>query len=266
MAKQRMVDSKFWSDPWVVDELNPLDRYLFLYLLTNEKTSIAGIYEMSLRTMANESGIDKEELLRMMQRLESRVVFKNGWVVLRKFIKHQNYKSPKIKTGIVEVLSGCPRELLQYVEIPDDLEIPFDTVYIPPEAISHSNSNTNTNTNLNTNTNPNTNTAAPGDDKKSVQKKSDPEIDEMFAVWADVVGFEIKTGREKNRRACSNLLKSYGKDKLTQLIQGVAKSLDDRYAPRISDFSSLQTKLNDLLVWGRKKGITNGQRGVDLTQ
>ena len=106
---------------------------------------------------------------------------------------------------------------------------------------------------------------APDDGEKSVHKKPDPEIDEMFKVWADIVGLEIKTGREKNRRACSNLLRSYGKDKLTQLIHGVAKSLDDRYAPRISDFASLQTKLNDLLIWGRKKGIVNGQRAVDLT-
>ena len=65
MSKKRYFDTKFWSDTWIVDTLNPLDRYLYMYLILNEKTNIAGVYELPLRTMANEVGLDKEEVIRM---------------------------------------------------------------------------------------------------------------------------------------------------------------------------------------------------------
>lgn len=89
-------------------------------------------------------------------------------------------------------------------------------------------------------------------------------INEMFDCWKEICGYDITSNRQKNRNACSNLLKKHGADKLTQLIRGVALSQDDQYAPRISDFAGLQSKLNDLLVWGRRKGAKRGQ-AVDLT-
>src|SRR6185369_4096429 len=64
VAKQRFVNTKFWSDKWVRQKLNPLDRYLFLYFLTNEHTNICGMYELPIETMAFESGLDKEDLMR----------------------------------------------------------------------------------------------------------------------------------------------------------------------------------------------------------
>ena len=121
MSKQRMVNTHFWSDPWVVDELNPLDRYLFLYFLTNDKNNLAGVYEISLRTISNETGLEKEQVQKMLTRLESRVMYVNGWIVLRKAIKHQNYGNIKIKTAILSALTAAPEDVLQYMEMPVEL-------------------------------------------------------------------------------------------------------------------------------------------------
>lgn len=118
VSKKRQLDTSFWSDPWVVDSLNPLDRYLFLYLITNERTNIAGAYEISLRTIANETGIDKDEVVRMMAKMESRVIYADGWIILRKAIKNQNYKNPQISTGIIEILKHVPRSIFHYIYFP----------------------------------------------------------------------------------------------------------------------------------------------------
>lgn len=123
MSKQRMINTSFWSDPWVVDTLNPLDAHLFLYLMTNEHTTIAGVYEISLRTIANEIGIEKEEVGRMLRRLEPKVKYMDGWIVLRNGLRNQNYTSPKIKTGIQMVLERCPAELMDYIDWPKDFGI-----------------------------------------------------------------------------------------------------------------------------------------------
>lgn len=111
-----MINSKFWSDSFVVDKLNPLDRYLFLYFLTNEKTNLAGVYEIPLRTIANETGLDKEEILRMLERLVGKIEYKDGWVCLVNFVKHQNLNNRSIVKGIENELKEVPKDILSWVD------------------------------------------------------------------------------------------------------------------------------------------------------
>jgi hypothetical protein len=75
--------------------------------------------------------------------------------------------------------------------------------------------------------------------------------------WEQETGMPISSRVKANRYACKNLLTKHGREKVELLIKGVAQSQTDQYAPRIADFTQLQTKLNDLLVWGRQKGKTN---------
>lgn len=88
-------------------------------------------------------------------------------------------------------------------------------------------------------------------------KYGNQEINEMFEYWQDTVGYAIASRRQSNRNACKNLLAKYKSSGLRQLIDATAIAHTDQYAPRISDFASMQSKLNDLIAWGRKKGNTN---------
>lgn len=92
------------------------------------------------------------------------------------------------------------------------------------------------------------------------EKFGKPEINEAFEYWETTIGYPITGKRDANRRAAHNLIRKYDLAKLKQLIDGVKMANDDRYAPRISDFSSLQAKLNDLLLWGHKRN--NGKSGT----
>lgn len=114
MAKQRLINTKFWSDGFVVDQLNPLDRYLFLYLMTNEKTNVSGIYQIPLTVISRETGIDRETLPVMFRTLAPKVYYFQEWVILKNFVKNQNFESPKIKIGISNELSDIPKEVLEY--------------------------------------------------------------------------------------------------------------------------------------------------------
>lgn len=88
------------------------------------------------------------------------------------------------------------------------------------------------------------------------------EINEMFNYWQNRVGYEISGKRQANRNACNNLLKKHGADKVKRLIDGVSISQNDRYAPRIADFVQLQSKLSELMAWGKQQ--TKSIRGVQL--
>lgn len=125
MSKNRVVNTRFWNDSWVVDQLNPLDRYILLYLYTNDKTNISGIFELPMRIMSNETGLEPEELKRMLKRLEPKVYYRDGWVVITKMIKHQSYTNKKIFIGIHAELKKAPTELVKLLKPPKDFDMNF---------------------------------------------------------------------------------------------------------------------------------------------
>jgi hypothetical protein len=75
-------------------------------------------------------------------------------------------------------------------------------------------------------------------------------IQAMLDYWQSHVGMDVDS--VGNRKAVAALLRKLDEAKLKQLIDGVALAMDDKYAPRISDFISLKRKMNDLIVWGHK--------------
>ena len=124
MAKQRYIDTKFWSDSYVVS-INPLERYLFMYFLTNEHTNIAGIYELPIRVMAFESGLDESVLPAMLKKFQDdkKVYYIEEWIIICNFPKHQeSEKSPKIRDGIVNALNLLPSKIRFAM---DTLSIPY---------------------------------------------------------------------------------------------------------------------------------------------
>ncbi len=108
MAKQRYVNTRFWDDDFVID-LDPIEKLLFLYILTNPLTEIAGAYEITLKRMAFDTGIDKDMIQKILKRFEDagKVVYKDGWLLVVNFTKHQS-TNPKIEKGIETYLTRCP--------------------------------------------------------------------------------------------------------------------------------------------------------------
>ena len=55
MAVFRKVHVSFWSDSWI-SSLTVEQRYFYLYILTNEKTTQCGIYEITKKQIAFDTG------------------------------------------------------------------------------------------------------------------------------------------------------------------------------------------------------------------
>jgi hypothetical protein len=85
-----------------------------------------------------------------------------------------------------------------------------------------------------------------------------PELNEMFNYWQTKTGLPITAQAQANRRACSNLFNKYGAERLQRLIEGVALAQGDQYAPRIANFVQLQSKVDDLILWGKQKSTKKG--------
>ena len=117
MAKQRYIDTRFWHDSWVVN-LDPIERLVYLYLLTNDKTSICGVYEIPVRMIAFETGLDKEITEKILKRFEKekKIKYEGEWVAIKNFLKYQATHNPKIQAGINYELTHCPESLVNWIE------------------------------------------------------------------------------------------------------------------------------------------------------
>lgn len=113
-----MINTRFWNDNFVAS-LNPLERYLFLYFLTNEHTNIAGVYELPIRLMAFETKIRVDAIMRMMERLKGKVFYIDGWVYIKNFQKHQTTSSEKVQRGIEMEMARIPQEIRKQIAILD---------------------------------------------------------------------------------------------------------------------------------------------------
>ncbi len=70
MNVSRNIQSAFWTDDKVA-EFNTEDKIFFLYLLTNDHTKQVGVYKVSPRQMAYESGLSADVIERLMRRFEN---------------------------------------------------------------------------------------------------------------------------------------------------------------------------------------------------
>lgn len=98
--KRRYINTKFWNDSYVSD-LDPIEKLLFIYFLTNEHTNISGVYEVPLKVVALETGIDKTMIEKILPRLSEKVGYIGGMVVVKNFLKHQETKSEQTLKGIL---------------------------------------------------------------------------------------------------------------------------------------------------------------------
>jgi len=197
MAKSRMINTKFWDDNYTSD-LDPIEKLMFLYCLTNTSTNISGIYEIPLKKIANETGIDKDMVMKILKRFEkdNKVFFVDGWMGIKNFIKNQNQRSPKVKRGIEIELENAPKKITSLV-----FSKGIDT-------LSHS--NTNTNSNINTNL----------IKQNTISEETSQDIPEIIKAF-EVINPACSRfyGNKTQRTACQDLIDSYSFERVLSIIE-----------------------------------------------
>ena len=102
-SKLRSVNTRFWDDPFI-EELNPSEKLLFLYLLTNSLTNLLGIYEITIKRITFDTGLTRETILKALKGFESvgKVFYIDGFIVLPNFLKNQRLNPNMVKNAISE--------------------------------------------------------------------------------------------------------------------------------------------------------------------
>src|SRR5699024_12105962 len=97
MSKLRMINTSFWSDPWV-EELSPQEKLLYIYLFTNEKVNMLGVYEVSKKKISYETGLSLEMVSKGLEAFETikKVFYKENYIILFNFIKNKKLNNKMI--------------------------------------------------------------------------------------------------------------------------------------------------------------------------
>lgn len=72
MAEYRYVHTRFWEDPDML-ELTWEQKYFYLYLLTNPKSSQCGISEFPMKLVAVHTGFNEEKILELINFFENKL-------------------------------------------------------------------------------------------------------------------------------------------------------------------------------------------------
>lgn len=136
MATFRSIQTSFWTDSWVV-QLTPEQKYFYIYLLTNNRVSQCGIYEISLGQIAFETGYNKDTIEKLLKIFETKkkIIFsiQTSEICIINFSKYNFNSSPKVRIHIISELDKVKdRSLIQYLYGIDTIYkgyiYPIDTV------------------------------------------------------------------------------------------------------------------------------------------
>jgi len=124
MSVQRYISSSFWSDDWV-DSLSVPEKLIYMYLLTNESTNVAGVYRITIKRIKDDTGIARDEISAALEKFSEagKSFFFNGYMIIPKWPKHQKWgERGRLKLGAEALLRSLPNEIKEFIRQPGNYE------------------------------------------------------------------------------------------------------------------------------------------------
>lgn len=249
MAKQRYIQDSFWTDPYI-EKLDPSEKLLFLYYLTNPLCNIAGIYEIRNNRVAYETGFDKDMIDRIKNRFvkDGKMLIIDDWILLVNFAKNQNL-NPNVKEGMRRIIKELPDKVkalkgferlshftLLNLTLPNSTKPGGDQVVQPPQNET--------------------------EDLGELSKQIPEVIKAMESIDPKN---KLYYGNKTQRGACEFLIQEYGLEKVLQAVK-VIPILKTKvsYFPSITTPVELRdkwVKVNDAIV---REGVNRAKNTPDV--
>tara|TARA_Y100000310_G_C20646738_1_gene797076 strand:- start:360 stop:1049 length:690 start_codon:yes stop_codon:yes gene_type:complete len=144
IMKTRIIYTKFWYDTYISD-LNTKEKLLFIYLVTNEKVTICGIYELPDKYILLDVGITQKELDTIKEKfmVDNKFTFIDGWVRIENFEIYNKFTGNLNETAKEKELSLIPKKVIEYQRGIDRVSSVSDTLSNHKSIISNHKSETN---------------------------------------------------------------------------------------------------------------------------
>lgn len=109
MANYRQIHTQIWQDNWFLD-LNTSEKLLFIYLFSNDRTSLSGLYELHKRTISFETALKSKEVDTILNRFErdGKLYYRDGVVWIVNMKKYHPTKSDSVLIRIMQDVEEVP--------------------------------------------------------------------------------------------------------------------------------------------------------------
>ena len=127
--KTRIIYTKFWHDNYI-SELNIKEKLVFIYLVTNEKVNICGIYELPDKYIKFDLGLKQSELDRIKQKFQKdgKFTFIYGWIKITNFEIYNKFDGEKNKIAKQKEMALIPKKIIEYRYSIDRVSSKTDTL------------------------------------------------------------------------------------------------------------------------------------------
>lgn len=131
--KTRIVYTKIWEDEYFFS-LDDKEQLAFLFLLTNDKINLIGIYELNDMNLVMWLRTTNDKIQQIKTKFQSsgKFAFYRGWVKVINYDKYNSFGGNLNQVAKEREYKAVPQEVLEYfntLSIP--LAYPIDTVSIP---------------------------------------------------------------------------------------------------------------------------------------
>lgn len=137
--KYRQIGTAIWEDNYVL-ELNDKEFRTFIYLFTNHRVNLVGIYQLPDRIVCSTLGATLEELAEIKKKFEKdhKYFFYNGWVYINNFHKHNRYSSvPTVIDTYLNDFNSIPQDILKHFIV--DLKLDYVPTIVKKDKFSKQN-------------------------------------------------------------------------------------------------------------------------------
>jgi len=119
MAIFRKIHVSFWKDEFI-ESLTPEQKFFYLYLMTNDRTTQCGIYEITIKQMCYDTGYNEDTIKKLIEfftkcgKIQYSLATKE--MAMKNWAKYNDSTSPKVKACITkELLKVKDTVLIQYI-------------------------------------------------------------------------------------------------------------------------------------------------------
>lgn len=112
MSKTRYIKTDFWSDSFI-EWLTPEQKLLYIYLFSNDKVDLCGIYEISYRKISFETWIQQEKVEKYINYFSEKwkAIYIWWYMYMTNFIKNLSI-NPSVKSWIERSFLSLPQEVI----------------------------------------------------------------------------------------------------------------------------------------------------------
>lgn len=224
MAIYRQVHISFWQDEFVLN-LTPEEKFFYLYLMTNSKTSMCGIYELSKKVMCFETGYNMETIEKLLGRFihYRKILYdeENKEIMLLNWIKYNGSASEKVHKRIADELKEVKTK--EFLELFHDLWIDYGYSIDRLWIVYGNNNNKNKNNNKNNNKNKNKN--------KDEFVEENPDLVELIIEFWRQPQFSLQrlpANLTSTYSAIKKAISLYGKEKILKAIENYSLILHSK--------------------------------------